>query len=490
MKGSKFLVYTSLLGVKFTYATPTAACSALQSALPGRVFFPGSTEYVRDNAHYTQASSQNSTCSVEPESADDVSTALHIVSSGDTQSPFAVKGAGHTGNAGFSSTTGVQISMSRFDAVEYDESSSTVKIGAGQIWSDVYTLLAPSGVSVVGGRVPGVGVGGLALGGGYSFHTDQRGLTIDTIVSHDLVLPNGTFVTVTNETDSDLFFALKGGFNNFGIVTSFTMQAYPQTDVWAALITYPMNVSSTVHQIIESWSANNTDLKAVAVTLYGASGTNKNESSLSTALFYDAPMPPSGLFDEYLNVPGATVNSPGTMGFPDAVEMLSGGLGALNPPRTARHTVPVSHYTVGILDEMKTQFKRIIAETKAGNHSFIALTTGPEPFAQPNGHSTDSAYPHPPGRFVCPSVLEVHWEDPASDEFFVNAIAEAQRAIQARAIEEGQSFPDDILYNNYAPANTPLKLIYGDNLGRLREIKRHIDPENVMGLAGGFKIDP
>ncbi|ESK82230.1 putative fad dependent oxidoreductase [Moniliophthora roreri MCA 2997] len=471
MKGLKLLISILLLGARFTYATPTAACSALQSVLPGRVFFPGSEEYVKDNEHYTQASSQTSTCSVEPESVDDVGTILRIVSSGDTQSPFAVKGAGHTGNVGFSSTTGVQISMSRFNGVEYDESSSTVKIGAGQIWSDVYTLLAPSGVSVVGGRVPGVGVGGLALGGGYSFHTDQRGLTIDNIVSHDLVLPNGTFVQVTNETDSDLFFALKGGFNNFGVVTSFTVKAYPQTDVWIAIVSYPMNASSAVHQAIENWSTNNADLKAAALSGYGASGTNEEESFLSVGLFYDAPMPPSGLFGEYLNIPGATINSPGTMSFPDALQALNGDLGTLNPPRSARYTVPVSRYTVGILDEMKTQFERIVAETKASNHSFISLVITPEPFAQPNAHKLD-------------------WEDPASDEFFVNAMSKAQRAIQARAIEEGQSFPDDILYNNYAPASTPLELIYGDNLGRLREIKRRIDPENIMGLAGGFKIDP
>ncbi|EEB92739.1 hypothetical protein MPER_08707, partial [Moniliophthora perniciosa FA553] len=325
MKGSKLLIYTSLLGAKFAYGTSTAACSALQDALPGRVFLPGklgSEEYVNDNEHYTQASSQNSTCSVEPESADDVSTILRIVSSGDTQSPFAVKGAGHTGNAGFSSTTGVQISMSRFNGVEYDESSSTVKIGSGQIWSDVYTFLAPSGVSVVGGRIPGELV--LALGGGYSFHTDQYGLTIDTIVSHDLVLPNGTFVTVTNETDADLFFALKGGFNNFGIVTSFTMQAHPQTDVWVATVTYPMNASSTVHQIAENWSVNNTDLKAVALSIYAASGTNEDEGSLLAALFYDAPAPPSGLLDEYLNVPGATGDSPGPVELPDAVTRSTG----------------------------------------------------------------------------------------------------------------------------------------------------------------------
>ncbi|ESK81661.1 putative fad dependent oxidoreductase [Moniliophthora roreri MCA 2997] len=490
LTGSKLLAaITLLLNARFGYGTSTAACNALQSALPGRVFFPGSEEYVNDNEHYTQATSQNSTCSVEPESVDDVTTILQIVASGDTRSPFAVKGGGYTGNFGFSSTTGVQISMSRFSEVEYDESTSTVKIGSGQRWDDVYTQLAPSGVSVVGGRIPGVGVGGLSLGGGYSFHTDQRGLTVDNIVAHDLVMPNGTFVKVTNETNSDLFFALKGGFNNFGIVTSFTMRAFPQTDVWIAQVAYPMNASNAVHQAVEKWSTSNTNFKAVNQPVYSASGTNEDESSLSSVLFYDGPTPPSGLFDEYFNVPGAIPNILGTMSFSNAV-LTFVNIESLNPPRTARHTVPVSYYTVGILNEMKSQFERIIAETKASNRSFIALTISPEPFAQPNAHSTDSAYPHPPGRFVCPSVLEAHWEDPASDEFFVNAIAEAQRAIQARAIEEGQSFPDDILYNNYAPASTPLELIYGDNLGRLREIKERVDPENVMGLAGGFKIEP
>ncbi|EEB92787.1 hypothetical protein MPER_08654, partial [Moniliophthora perniciosa FA553] len=337
------------------------ACNALRSALPGRVFFPGSEEYVNDNEHYTQATSQNSTCSVEPESVDDVATILQTVANGDTRSPFAVKSGGYTGNFGFSSTTGVQISMSRFNEVEYDESTSTVKIGSGQTWDDVYTLLAPSGVSVVGGRIPGVGVGGLSLGGGYSFHTDQRGLTIDNVVSHDLVLPNSTSGL------QQLTAIVQGGFNNFGIVTSFTMRAFPQTDVWA----------------VEKWSTSNTDFKAVNQPVYSASGTNEDESSLTSVLFYDGPTPPNGLFDEYLNVPGATSNILGTMSYPNAVVNVSPDV-YIN--RTARHTVPVSHYTVGVLNEMKSQFERIIAETKASNRSFIALTISPEPFAQPNAH--------------------------------------------------------------------------------------------------------
>ncbi|KAK7038741.1 hypothetical protein VNI00_010626 [Paramarasmius palmivorus] len=481
------IIYVSLLGAKFVYSTPTAACKALQSVLPGRVFFPGSEEYVNDNEHYTQASSENSTCSVEPESVEDVGIILQTVAMGDTRSPFAIRGAGHTANTGFSSTTGVQISMSKFDGVEYDEDRSTVKIGAGLTWDEVYARLQPHGMTVVGGRVPGVGVGGLLLGGGYSLWTDQYGLSIDTVVAHDLVLPNGTFIEVNESTSPDLFFALKGGFNNFGIVTSFTMKAFPQTDIWVGVITYPHNATKAAHQAMESYSFNNTDSKAAVITAYMATGTG--ETSQAAGLFYNAPMQPSGIFDGLLNVPGAVIEVSGVMGFADALSILGGPLASLNPPRTIRDTVPVTRYTVGILDEIKNQVDRILSEAMSSNRSFVDIDFGPEPFVQPNAHSTDSAYPHPPGRFTCPTVLVVDWIDSADDEFFTNAMREARQAIQTRAIEEGQSFPDDIVYNNYAPADTPLDLLYGNNLGRLRDIKRRIDPDNVMGLAGGFKIE-
>ncbi|ESK82231.1 putative fad dependent oxidoreductase [Moniliophthora roreri MCA 2997] len=483
-----FQLFAALLSAKLVYGSPNAACNALTSALPGRVFFPGTEEYINDIEHYSRSASENSTCSVQPESVEDVGTILRIVANGDTRSPFAIKGGGHTGILGFSSTPAVQISMSRFNEVDYDESTSTAKIGAGQIWNEVYALLVSEGVKVVGGRVPGVGVGGLSLGGGYSFFTDQYGLSVDTIISYDLVLPNGTFIKVTNETDPDLFFALKGGFNNFGIVTSFTMQTFPQTDVWIGSIVHPINESDAFHRALENWSANNTDVKASVLSLYEASSANG--AFLRTNLFYDGPMLPNGIFNEFLNIAGSTIRASGTMSLPDAMEALNGGLGHLNPPRTGRHTIPISRYTIGILSEMKTQFDRVFSEAVASNRPFLSIAIVPEPFAQPNVRSTDSAYPHPPGRFVCPSVMEFHYTNEADDEFFIDALFHAQQAIQTRAIEEGQSFPDDILYNNYAPADTPLELLYGDNLERLREIKRRVDPENIMGLAGGFKIDP
>ncbi|CAF5068373.1 unnamed protein product [Rotaria magnacalcarata] len=104
----------------------------------------------------------------------------------ETQVPFAVKGGGHTLNPGFSSTTGIHIAMRRFDKVIYHANNQTVDVDSGLIWDDVYRALDPYNVSVVGGRVSGVGVAGFTLGGGYSWKSNQFGLAIDNVLGYEV----------------------------------------------------------------------------------------------------------------------------------------------------------------------------------------------------------------------------------------------------------------------------------------------------------------
>lgn len=96
----------------------------------------------------------------------DSSLQLKIV--GSTKTPFAVKGGGHITNQGFSSTTGVQIALTKFKDIVLSTDKATVKIGAGNVWDDVYLKLNGTGVNAPGARVPGVGVPGFTLGGGKS----------------------------------------------------------------------------------------------------------------------------------------------------------------------------------------------------------------------------------------------------------------------------------------------------------------------------------
>ena len=137
-----------------------------------------------------------------------------------------MKGGGHTTNPGFSSTPGVQITMSRFNNTEVNYKDGTVEVGPGLTWDQVYKELGPTGVGVVGGRIPGVGVAGLTLGGGeclvspdsswyhwrillgYSYKSSQYGLALDNVAGYELVLPNGTIKHVTQK-DTDLWFGLR-----------------------------------------------------------------------------------------------------------------------------------------------------------------------------------------------------------------------------------------------------------------------------------------
>jgi FAD/FMN-containing dehydrogenase len=138
-----------------------------------------------------------------------------------------IKSGGHTTNPGFSSTSGVQIAMYSFSDVVYDADANTVTVGTGLTFDDVYTALEKYGVTVVGAKATGLGVGGVTLGGGmvsingfrdfiklihllgYSFLANQYGLAVDNVVAYELVLPNGTVTNITSSTNSDLFFGLR-----------------------------------------------------------------------------------------------------------------------------------------------------------------------------------------------------------------------------------------------------------------------------------------
>lgn len=102
----------------------------------------------------------------------------------------------------------------------------TVEVGPGLTWYDVYSALESHGRVAIGGRLKTIGVPGLSLIGGFHYFNNKYGYAMDNIVSYDVVLGNGTQVTVTKSSHADLFWALKGGANNYGIVTKFTLRTY------------------------------------------------------------------------------------------------------------------------------------------------------------------------------------------------------------------------------------------------------------------------
>ncbi|KAJ7593193.1 FAD-binding domain-containing protein [Mycena floridula] len=459
------------------------ACHLLQAALPGQVFFPGSLEYAADVSHFESSSSQNSTCSVEPVSAVDISTILKIIGRDDIRAPFAVKSGGHSTNIGFSSTLGVQISMTKFTNVIYDGAAQTVAIGPGLTWDQVYAQLEQFKVTVVGGRVPGVGVG-LLLGGGYSWVTNQYGLGIDNIVALDLVLPNGTFVQVTETSQPDLFFGLKGGFNNFGIVTTSLLRARPLSSIWGGVIFYSSDQKDAVSQALSKFSLNNVDTKAQLAAAYVVSS---GQPIWQVVLFYAEGTQAPSVYQPFLDIPSISSNIVTSGSFSEFVASISVIPTDANS-KGISDVVPIIQYTPPIIEFIQTQTDQTFAQGIADNRSLVSVLLGVEPFLDAFAHSTPSAYPHSRARPVTPCNLWVTWSDPKDTEYAHATLRKLSDKIQAFAIQEGQSMATDLHYPNYALDDTPLNLLYGNNVHRLKQIKQHVDPKNIMGLTGGFQF--
>ncbi|KAI0290497.1 FAD-binding domain-containing protein [Russula brevipes] len=468
---------------KNTHSSYRSPCEQIAGAISGasEVFYFPAPQYSIDISHWSPASSENSTCSVEPGSAEDVSKILRIL--GPSRTPFAVKGGGHAWNPGFSSTTGVQIAMSRFSEMKVNSAIGTVEVGAGLTWDQVYRALDGTGVNVIGGRVPGVGVAGLTLGGGYSFKSSQYGLAIDNIVGYELVLPNGTIRNVTPK-DGDLWFGLRGGMNNFGIVTKFILKSYPQSKIWGGILVYPGDQLDAFKTAFVKFQQQKDTKAALNSGISYASG----QLSIVTVLFYDAPTPPEGVFDDFLTIPLAKPVKPVlTKSFSDFIQEV-GTLGLPSNFRYLASGAPVTLYSLAVLDAFVNETTFWGAHLAALDETVI-VTSVLEPFDSGLfSHGSPSAYPPDRSRAIFPSLISLWWSKASLNETMSRALRQSSDAVRAAALDDGQDLSRAAVYVNYALFDTPLEDMYGGNLERLREIKASIDPENVMGLAGGFKF--
>ena len=131
--------------------------------------------------------------------------------------------------------------MAAFQQVDISLDRAKTSVGPGNRWGDVYPKLDAQGLAIPGGRNAKVGVGGLITGGGVSFFSGRVGFVCNNIINYELVLPFGKVVNVNASSSQDLFKALKGGSNNFGIVTRFDIQTFESGTFWGGTVLYPIS---------------------------------------------------------------------------------------------------------------------------------------------------------------------------------------------------------------------------------------------------------
>ncbi|MDM0052240.1 FAD-binding oxidoreductase [Variovorax sp. J22R115] len=164
----------------------------------------------------------------------------------DNQLLLAVRGGGHNGGGLGTCDDGLVIDLSRLRGVRVDPKAHTVRAEGGCTWGDVDHATHAFGMATPAGIISTTGVGGLTLGGGIGHLSRRFGLTIDNLLGVDMVLADGSFVTANAKENADLFWAVRGGGGNFGVVTSFEYRLHPLSTVVAGPTLWPMERSAEV----------------------------------------------------------------------------------------------------------------------------------------------------------------------------------------------------------------------------------------------------
>ena len=214
-------------------------------AFHGELFRPGDAGYDEARQLYNGMIDKRPALIARCAGAADVAAAVNF---GREQGLLiAVRGGGHNGAGLGSVDGGLMIDLSAMRAVTVDPARREVRVQGGCVWNDVDKATSPHGLAVPTGFLSSTGVGGLTLGGGLGYLTRRYGLTIDNLLAVDMVLADGRQVTASAQQHPDLFWAVRGGGGNFGVVTSFLFRGQPAgPTVYGGPIFWPLEHAATV----------------------------------------------------------------------------------------------------------------------------------------------------------------------------------------------------------------------------------------------------
>ncbi|KAI8959966.1 FAD-binding domain-containing protein [Daldinia sp. FL1419] len=220
---------------------------------------------------------QNASCIVSPASSKDVADVLSLITS--TNTTFSIRSGGHDFNKNHSNVQqGVVIDLVNLNGISLSADRSSVTIGTGRRWGEVYKTLSGSGVSINGARDSSPGVGGQTLAGGQGWFSSIAGVTAASVTAAEVVLANSSIIHATEENAADLLWALRGGGPNYGIVTSFTFKTIPVEKVW---------------YLYRSFSSDKNQELLNALVEYGRLASDDDKASLAFGLSQDTSSPDS-----------------------------------------------------------------------------------------------------------------------------------------------------------------------------------------------------
>ncbi|RHZ58923.1 FAD-binding oxidoreductase [Aspergillus thermomutatus] len=467
-------------------------CLALSTVLGDKVSFPSTNRYRSciDSYFSQQNSNLQPVCIVSPTTVEEVSTAITSLTSTsaalDGNCQFAIRSGGHTSFGGASNiANGITIDLRALNSIEVSADRSTVSVGVGASWGNVYAFLDPLGLSVAGGRAAQVGVGGLTIGGGISYHSPRYGWTCDTVSNFEVVLANGTVVQANEEQSPDLLVALRGGAANFGVVTKVDLRAFAQGPVWGGSVYYTLD---TIDELLRAFAALNSaeeyDEYASLITSFGFAG-GKGAAVVNSVVYTKGEEHPA-VFEPIMKI----LSLFDTMRVASMHE-ISLEQGSFAPNGKRQLTAVTTHAsTVPMLNATYLRWSSSLAaiEDVPGIVWSISLEPLP-PAIYSRAPTTNSLGLSEASGSLVVTLLSATWEDEADDA----KVEEAARAL-FDAIEDDARKSDahePYIYLNYAAEwQDPIATYGKTSIEKLHQVSQAVDPKGVFknNMPGGFKI--
>lgn len=393
---------------------------------------------------------------------------------------IAVRGGGHN-IAGTAVADGaLMIDLSPMRSVEIVPEKRIARVAGGATWADVDKRTQMHGLAAPGGVVSSTGIGGLTLGGGFGWLARRHGLAVDNLISAEIVLADGSFVKASADVNTDLFWAIRGGGGNFGIVTRFDFKLHkvgPDVlfgptffrleDARTVLSAYAANAGSLPRDACV-W-ANLMTAPPAPVLAESVHGTKV----LTLMQFFDGEETAgrqalSTLYGGVEPLGDALMARP----FTEAQSFLDAtyAFGARNYWRSHNHMslgAELIDILVDLAPHLPTPESELLICQLGGAVSDVPVS--------------DTAFPHRTVPFI--TTPGVRWHDAAEDVDIVGWLKTASERIAAHAVPGAYV---NFISETDGPKHTP----FGENFDRLRAVKRRFDPTNLFRSNQNIPIDP
>jgi FAD/FMN-containing dehydrogenase len=463
---------TSEVTIAHAAGLDPAAIQAFRARTRGPVLEPHDEGYDAARKVWNGLINRYPALIARPLDEDDVAGAIEFARA--QHLPLAVRGGGHS-VAGFGTCDGgLVIELSLMKGISVDPAARTARAQPGLTWSEFDQATQAHGLATTGGLVSTTGVAGLTLGGGIGWLMRQHGLTVDNLLSAELVTADGRRVTASASENPELFWGLRGGGGNFGVVTAFTYRLHPVgPTVFGGALFYPAEQAVALMRFYRDWVAGLpeelTSMMAfltappapfVPVPLQGT-------SMVAIALCYTGPLER-----------GPELVAPLRAAMPPAID-LAGPL-----PFVGLQTMFDASAPHGILSYWKTEYLPALSDD-----AVAVLVEGarqmPAPFAAIHLHHVEGAVRRAPGGPTAyanrnaPFVLNIVglWMDPAQTEANQRWVREFWQAVRP--------FGTGAAYLNFLgeEGEDRVRAAYDEaSYARLQELKRRYDPTNLFRI--------